>query len=330
MPTSSRKIAASLPALAAALTTVRWWIQGSGNLYTDTSHGSYQPDPDLGWRFVEEGPLWLGLDAVGVLVGLSVAVFVVGWWIDRRASTGGPWGPVLWGVGVLSLGLPIAAFATGLPPDDARDQLPEQQVQAPTEGVAASLPGLAAGRYAVAEDPAQGVIVATVSAGGEEFQSRFTGLRGTWTGDPSDLGTPMEAIVEADPRTVDTGVELRSKHAHEYLQVEAFDVMRLQLSSLSATEAAADGAVTFAGPGTLTFIGDELDVDVTGTLRALDQAARRRLGLATAHAIKVTAGFFVPIAQTKLSAHASDFSADRIPIQVELILIYETTSNPSE
>ncbi len=325
----AHKLAAVAPAIAAALAGVRWLLQGSGNLYTDGSHGSYQPDPDLGWRFVEQGPLWLGLDVVGALLGVTAAVFVVGWWLDRRRPAGPRWlGQGLWAVGVLSLGVPLAAFVSGWAPQGARDELPDTRVEAPTDGIQASLPGLAAGRYAVADDAALGVIVATVSAGGEEFESRFGGLRGHFTGDPADLRQPLSVVVQADPRTVDTGVELRSTHAQEYLQVEAFDSMQLTLPGLTATAAQADGSITFAADGQLLFIGDTLPVEVTGSLRGLDETARGRLGLSAAPAIKVTAGFSLIVADTKLSADATDFSSDRIPVRVELVLLHDTTTTP--
>lgn len=315
-------MAAVAPAVAAATAAVRWWMQGSGNVYSDAQHGYYMPDPDLGWRFVEDGPIWLGLDVIVGLVTLALLVAAMGWWLDRRRSAA--IGPKvgLWAVGLAALGVPVVAFASGSVPDDAREQRPESSVIAPTEGIRASLPGLPAGEYVVAADPALSTVVATVSAGGEEFETRFADVSGRFSGAPSELSQPFSVKVAADPRTVDTGVELRSKHAQEYLQVEAFDSMDLEFSALEGTTASVDGTVSFTTHASLTFVGDVVPVAVTGTLRVLDPDARARLTLEAPHAIAVHASFSLPVAATKLSAHQGDFSADSIPIRVELVLVY--------
>lgn len=321
----SRLADAGAPVAAAVLATVRWALQGSGNLYTDPSRGYYEPDPEFGFHYVEQGPLWLGLDVVAGLLLVAVVTYGLGAWIDRRPDPqrlrrGLP-GRLLWALGLATLALPLAAFLSGSLPAGARDSLPPQSVEAPDDGLAAHLGGLPPGRYVVAEGHERNVIVATVSAGGEEFEARLGGLGGSWTGEPGDLRQPMEARIVADPATVDTGVSARSNHAREYLKVKEHGALRLRFDALTGTEAIEGGGVRMATTGRLEFIGDELPVAITGTLRPLDAGTRARLEIAAEHAIRVEAGFSLPIAQTKLQASASDFSAETIPIRVELILV---------
>jgi len=323
----SRLADAGAPIAAAVLAGVRWAMQGSGNVYTDPSRGYYQPDPQLGWQYIERGPLWLGLDVVAGLLGAAVVAFAFGAWLDRRADAEqlreGLAGRVIWTLGLATLAIPIAAFVTGSLPADARTSLPEQTIEAPDDGIDAHLTGLPAGRYAVVEGHERNVIIATVSAGGEEFEARFIGLSGVWTGDPADLRQPMEATITADPGTVDTGVSARSNHAREYLQAEVHDVLRLRLDALTGAEPAEDGGLRIAAQGRLAFIGDEIPVALTGTLTTLDAESRARLGIREEHAMRIDAGFSLRIADTKLHADASDFSADAIPIRVELILVQQ-------
>ncbi|HLL23264.1 MAG TPA: hypothetical protein VK427_14100, partial [Kofleriaceae bacterium] len=63
-----------LAALIAAL--VRWWMQGSGNLYTAVEKRFYVPDPDLGWRIADEHPIWLGLEICAVIAGVAVGIAI--------------------------------------------------------------------------------------------------------------------------------------------------------------------------------------------------------------------------------------------------------------
>ncbi|MCA9709500.1 MAG: YceI family protein [Myxococcales bacterium] len=316
---------AAAPAAAAALAAIRWALQGSGNVYTDPSRGYYEPDPDLGWRYVEQGPLWLGLDTVAGLVGVGVVALALGAWIDRRPDAErrrkGLAGRTIWALGLAALAVPMVAFFSGRLPEGARDSRPEPTIEAPDDGLDAHLTGLPAGRYAVVEGHARDVIVATVSAGGEEFEARFGGLRGGWEGDPGDLHRPMQARIEADPSTVDTGVTARSNHAREYLKVEEHPTMALSLDGLTGTEVAEGGGVRMAAAGRLELMGDEIPVQVAGTLRPLDAGARARLGLREVSALRVEASFSIRIADTKLAPNASDFSAEAVPIRVELILV---------
>lgn len=313
---------AVLPAAAATLlATTRWALQGSWNVYTDMSRGAYVPDEALGFRWVEDGPVWLGLDAIGILAGLTAFVAFAAWVKSRRSVTTGAFFTYkLWIVSAATLAVPVVAFASGTLPEGARERLETQRVQAPAEGVRDSLEGLPAGRYIVSTDHEATELVATVSAAGESFETRFGDVGGSFRGDPGDLGQALQAEISASAASVDTGVELRSKHATEYLQAQAHPRMTLAITSLEGTERSEDGTVTFGSTGTLSFIGDELPVQLTGTFEALDEDARQRLGIAAEHAMIIRAGFALTIADTKLAEHAGDFSAETIPIRTVLVL----------
>ena len=67
-------LAATIPTTAVIAAALRWWQQGSGNIYTALDKRLYGPDPDLGWRALGDRPLWLGLDVVAVLGAVALAV----------------------------------------------------------------------------------------------------------------------------------------------------------------------------------------------------------------------------------------------------------------
>lgn len=302
-----------------ALAALRWGWQGSGNLYSDLSHRSYVPDTVAGWRLTDDGPIWLGLDIVGVLAALTLGILVAAWWLDKRDASSGL-KALLWAASAAALIPSTAAFFSGGLPEGAVETRPTVVVQAPDGGVTVSLRGLSAGRYIVRGEHPVTSVLATVSAGGESFETRFAGASGELLGDPSDLSQPLAIAVEVDASTVDTGVELRSKSARDYLQVQQHPTMTLSIDALSATTRFADDAVTFAAEGRLGFVGDTIVVTVTGTLTALDQGSRRQRGIDASEAILVSAAFAIPIAETALKADASDFSSDEIPIHVTLLL----------
>lgn len=304
---------------AAGLAGLRWALQGGGTVYTDFSRGSYVPDPEAGWRFVAEGPIWLGLDTIAVLSGLAVVLAAVGYWTAKRDSS--PWvGVALWVAAAASGVVPLLAFSSGSLPEGAQLTRPTATVQAPTSGITASLEGLAAGRYDVASEHPATSVVATVSAGGEAFETRFTGISGHMTGNPGDLTQPLQIEIRLDATTVDTGVELRSEHARDYLKTDAHPTITVTTPGLSATERSADGTLTFAAQGSLALMGDTIDVAITGTLEVLDQTQRATRKVSATHAVLVSASFAVAIADTGLRSDASDFSAETIPIQVSALL----------
>ncbi len=310
-------------ALGTALAALRWVLQGGGNLYSDGSREAYVPDPVAGYRLVESGPLWLGLDIVAGLAVTTAAVGAATWWLARsesRVAMRRRLRPVAWVVSIAALVPAIAAFASGSLPDDAVLTRPQTTVEAPTGGITASLTGLSAGRYTVQGEHPATAVVASVSAGGETFETRFGGVQGELSGDPGDLTAPLPVSVRLDATTVDTGVELRSKHALEYLQTDSHPTISLTIDALQATQRSADGTLSYAAEGSLAFIDTTLTVAVTGTLTALDEAARTARKVQAREAMLVTAAFAVPIDQTALRKDASDFSADQIPIAVSLLL----------
>jgi hypothetical protein len=327
-----------LPLLALAAGLARWLIQGSGNVYTDADKRFYVPDPDLGWRLRADGPTWLGLEALGVIAGVAVGVLAAAWLIrrlERRRTAPIRWMRIgLWAVAAMPLVIPAWAFASGGKPSGGVDRLPRGVVEAPASGIEGGLPGLAVGRYAVVAHEGS-AITAKLSAGGEAFDARFaTGIEGWWRGDPGDLAQPMTAEVSVATSAVDTGVDLRSQHAREeYLRGAEFPRIAFALTRLIAAgpEAAGAGAgVAFRGEGLVTLMGNPHVVALTGTLRAPDEAARARLGLADGAAVLlIKASFELRLHETALAKDAGDFDGDVIPIDVSLVLRSEPAAASS-
>ena len=316
-------LAASGAALIAALG--RWLVQGTENVYTAADKRFYVPDPDFGWRIHESGPLWLGLDAIGALAALTVALGTGAWLLRRRERTRGtPWRGArvaLLALGIAPLALPLWAFASGLAPEGGREQPPQSELGPRPDGIGGALAGSTAGRYVLVPG-AESAVTARVTAGGETFETRFAGnLEASLTFDPGDLRAPVEAAVRVDAASVDTGVTMRSKHAREeYLYADEHPEIRLAMVELVAARQGEDAReIAFWASAALDFMGARLTVPVTGTIRALDEAARARLGT-SGPALLVTADLAIDIEETPLGKDAGDFDEDRIPIHVSLVL----------
>jgi polyisoprenoid-binding protein YceI len=305
----------------AAVAGLRWWAQGAGNVYTDLGHRFYVPDPDLGWRLGSATSLFLGLDAIGVLVGLAVAIGVATAWLLRHERRRGAPRPrlraALLAVAALGAIPTIAAIASGGRPEGGRDRLPAGLMAAPPTAVeaGAGVP-LAAGRWTVAAHPGSRVI-AGITAGGERFEGRFASPRGEWRGDPADLTQPMSAAIEIDAGAIDTGVSLRSKHAVELLDASHHPAIRFTLDRLEGARTAGNG-IAFSGRGSVTLMGRTIPAPITGTLRATDAAAQARLGVGPA--LVIAADTTVDLRQTPLAGRAGDFDSPRIDVHVDLIL----------
>lgn len=327
-------LAAVPPAAAFVAGVARWWLQGSGNLYTATSRRAYVPDPDLGWRVVDGGPPWLGLEILAVILGITCAIVVGAWFVARleRTRPRAALRAALWGIGVVPLVVPLWAFAGGFGPEGARDALPRDAGVVDGEQIAASIDA-PAGRWEVLPHVGS-AITARVSAGGEGFDARLAGgIAGHWTGDPRDLSAPMTAEVSVATASVDTGVDLRSKSARDdYLQADAYPRLAFRLERVVAV-APREGdlpGVAFRAEGVVTLIGREHRVAVTGTMRPLDEIARARQGIPGAHAMLVAADFVLRISETALAADAGDFDGDEIPVHVSLVLVHVPTDEGQE
>jgi hypothetical protein len=82
----------------------------------------------------------------------------------------------------------------------------------------------------------------------------------------------------------------------------------------------------FWADGTLTLMGKRIVVPVQGTVRALDEAGRQRIG-STRPTMVATADFTLMVADIPLSP--KDFDRDRIPVQAVLILTQTASERAS-
>jgi polyisoprenoid-binding protein YceI len=316
-----------LPAVAVLAAFGRWLLQERGNLYTDASTTYYVPDPDLDWRVVENGPVSIGMDAIAVLFCFGVALFVALLLLRRWERRRGVRLPIPaaagWIVAALPLLVPAWAFASGSFPQGAVYSPPAGVVNAP-DSISGGVPGLPPGTYRVV--PHAGTSLrARLSAGGEKFDARFASdIEGSWRGAPADLRQPMSADLSVGVAAVDTGIELRSKHAREdYLQAAKFPRIRFRLGRLVGAGPAGpnESGVAYRADGVVELMGRSHPVAVTGTLRPLDDAARQRQGFAAGEPVfRATAQFELAINQTALAPDASDFDGNVIPIEVNLLL----------
>jgi polyisoprenoid-binding protein YceI len=319
-------VAVALAAVIASL--ARWAMQGSQNLYTALEKPFYVPDPDVGWAISDQHPIWLGLEVIAMIAAIAAGLAVGGWIIRRRERRTGERATVLrvaaWGVAVLPLAVPIAAFASGTAPEGGRDVRPQAAAVAiDTAAQPAPITGsleLPAGRYEVVPHKLT-ALSAQLTAGGDTFDARFEeGVTGEWRADPKDLTKPMTAEVSADASAVDTGNGGRSKHAREgYLYTDKFPRIVWKLDRLVAARQDGPDRIAFRARGTLTLMDKPTQVEVAGSLKKADAAALQRLGLAGAVLI-AEADFPLIIKETALASDASTFKGDRFPIHISLVL----------
>lgn len=313
-------IIAPLAALIASL--VRWWLQGSGNMFTALDKRYYVPDPDLGWVISNDHPIWLGLEVCAVIAGVVFGCLVGGFLIRKLRATRprlakGLW-ITAWIVGIATLIVPIAAFASGPGTEGSRDTPPTASSVA-VEGIAGSL-DLPAGRYEIMSHSSNS-ITANVSAGKETFPAVFSGdIKGSFVGSPKDLTLPLTADANAATASVDTGITPRSNSARdEYLQASKFPRIGFVLEKLVGAKQAKPDEVAFSALGKIDFIGKQIPVTVTGTLRKADAATKARQRI-DGDILLVQADFALVIKETALAPDAGDFDGDRIPIHVSLVL----------
>lgn len=314
-----------LPLVALLASVVRWLAQGTGNVYTAMEQRFFVPDPVFDWRESSQHPLWLGLEVIGLIGGVLVAVVIAAIWIrsrERNGKSGKLLRLLAWVASPLPLVIPIAAFASGPGPEGGRLTVPaDANVAAPESGIEGKL-ALPAGRYEVFAHPDGTFVSARVKAGGDEFEARFAGdPQGFWQADPADFAQPMTAEISVAAASVDTGIELRSKHAREeYLFVEKFPRVAFKLARVIATRQDGPSKISFRGAGSVALSGKEVELEVTGSLQPLEEQAKAPLGLTGRSVVKVKAQLVLPLAKTALKP--SDFNAAEFPITVSLVLVH--------
>lgn len=317
-----------LPLVALIASVVRWAAQGTGNLYTAMEQRFFIPDPVFDWRESSQHPLWLGLEAIGVIGGVCVALLIAALWIrarERKGKSARPLRVLSWIGSPLPLIIPIAAFASGPGPEGGRLTVPaDANVAAPERGVEGKLE-LPAGRYEVVAHPAGTFVSARVKAGGDDFEARFAGdPQGFWQATPGDFTQPMSAEVSFDAASVDTGIDLRSKHAREeYLFVEKHPRVSFALARLIASRQDGPGKISFRAAGSFTLSGKAVELELTGSMEVLQEAAKATMGLAGQPVVKVKAQTVLPLARTALKP--SDFNAAELPINVALVLVHRAS-----
>jgi polyisoprenoid-binding protein YceI len=312
--------------IGAGLWGLRLAMQGGLQVWTDTARRAYLDDPDLGLVPTEATWIWLGLD--GLLLTLALlAALAVGAWLQRRNRARREAGerpglllrliPAAATLGVLPLLLsavpPFLAIAGGLPPEGAALAIAQD---ADTEdvggGEVVSLPVPGGVWKSVAE---RGLVVASVTAGGDTFEARFAGPSGTLRLDAADLARSEVSLAVA-AGTVDTGIDLRSKHARDELKAEAHPEIRLKTSSLRLTQAAG-GPIRWQGEVLVTLAGKETPAPARGEIRILGPAGRAKLGLPGDFALVVEARVELTIAN--LALDPANFSAPTLPITARAI-----------
>jgi polyisoprenoid-binding protein YceI len=312
----------SLAALIAAL--VRWWLQGSGNVYTAVRKRFYVADADLGWTVSDDSAIWLGLEVCALVLAVTLALFIEGWIARRRerrtGKTSWPMRTAAWIVALAPPVVPIAAYASGWGPPNARDVLPTTVVDTRPTGTISGNLAAPAGDYEVVAHAGTS-ITAQMRAGGETFDARFAkDISGSWNGDPRDLAKPMTAEVTALAAAVDTGVDGRTSSAKDtYLKAETYPKITFALGKLVEARQDSPDKLAFRAQGMLGIVGGSHPIDIAGTLRVADAATLTRLGL-TGDILLATADFTVVVKDTGLAKYAGDFDTDTIPIHVSLVL----------
>jgi YceI-like domain len=316
----------SLTALVASV--IRWAVQGTGNVYTGYPQRFFVYDKSLSsWVESSQRPLWLGLEIIAVVAGFAAAVLIAALWIRRRLQQSKNDGftkllrAASWIAAILPLIVPIAAFASGSGPEGGLLSSPKGAVvAAPTSGIEGSLE-LPAGRYAVLASPDITWVGAKIKAGGDDFEARFAGdPQGFWNANPKDLTAPIDAQVSFAAASVDTGIDLRSEHArHDYLYTDKHPRISFKLTRLIASRQQGPDEILFRGAGEIELAGGKTEVEVTGILATLPAAAKTKLGIGEAPAVKVNAQFTLPVAKTALKP--SDYNVAEFPIEVSLVLV---------
>jgi len=329
-------IGVALGALGVAGWLARWLLQGESIVYSDIARSFWVPDATLGWVATESRWVWLGLDGLGLTGGLwlgTVTLMVITFRLNRERR------PKLFktvkvlalmgaSVAMVAPVLPAWAFLSGFPPADAVRLLPSAAEVVPAAPAPTSGPGtvtpvsvvkplpVASGRWVVDNVPAT-LVVARISAGGEEFDAKFTPTKGEIVLDPVVLANTRGKL-EVPAASIQTGVDMRNGHAAGYLEAEKFPAIALGLAKISDVREGPTG-YTFAAMGELGLMGKSLSVAMSGTLVVLDAAKRKELTVTAPEALLVTVSFKLAIADTTLNR--KNFDADDITLTARLVLV---------
>ncbi len=329
-------LAAIVPVFSLLLLGARWLWQGSGNLYDRWEKKFAIPDPDLGWRWTDTTVVWVGLMSIGLVLGVVLSIWLAAWVIRRREKrTQKLWKlprKFLWVAGLVTVLYPAYAWQSGGRPEGGVDNIPKSTLSTQKtqnaqneQKIAASLTGIAAGRYEVAAVASTG-ITAQVKSGGEEFDARFVVKEGFWSGNPADLAQPMTAKFIVDPHSIDTGIALRNKHAAEEFKAEAHPLIVFTLDKITSASAVSpttpgQEGVQFRGTGSLLIAGKAPEISVIGVVRKLDAKSRNRLGMTgTVDAFIVKAEFAVELSKTGMDP-GDTFDKDTVPVVANVVLV---------
>lgn len=314
------RLGLGLAVAGAAAWGVRYLLQGTSTMWTDTARTFYVADPDLGFVPTTEAWMWLGLEGLGATAGVAVGIATMMWLAKRGGKLGKVASVLAVAGGVLGLGapvLPTAAFVSGMPPEGALHILPQAEAgeMALKPGQGPSRLDVPAGEWVPSSAPDAHLVAAAITAGGETFDARFSGLEGSLTLVPDDVGRSTLTI-SVPAANVKTGVPLRDTHAKDYLLADTHPKIAVNAAGVK-TRQASDGAVEWEGEVEVAMMGRTLKRPASGVVRSLDAGGRQRVGVDAGHAIIIEARFEIPIKDTELDAQS--FDAPTIPLSARAV-----------
>jgi len=298
-----------LPVAAAAFCGLRYALQQDSNVWSKTDLHLQVPDPDLGFRQLPEGVIWLGLDSIAVCLLWALAIAVASLLGRRR---GPAFRNVLWAAAALPLVLPVLALLQGGPPAGARSNLPPASLGTPGSGIRIELSTLAPGEFEVLPHK-DNAVTASLEAGGERFDARWSEVRGHLASEP------IAAFFTVPAAGVNSQLGERDKHIRDYLRVQDFPEIRVELVELKGLEQEAEAA-RFAADATVKLMGKTHPVDLQGTLRVLSPEAKERLGVLSPVVLLLQAQLPLDLASTAIESPSDNFDSLEATIHVTLLL----------
>lgn len=308
---------AAVPLLAAVLILGRWLQQGTSNLWTKIGFQPYVPDPNLRWRKTTEEFVWLGLDSLGLVLGVLLGVMVVVWLLRRKGFSRLIRGAE--GLASLVVLIPLWAFLSGNPPEGAVETQGSSIVKALDPGSRGALPELPKGEYVAIEHP-DSAVAAKLVAGGETFEARFaSGFSGQLVFDPAEPSAGISAQFQVDAASVKTGIDLRNEHAQKDLNVTEHPHLRFTLSELHSTNRVGD-KLLFEASGEVFLGGRTHGVKIAGSFTEISETLAKDLAIqATAPHVLVQAEFNLQLPET-IIGNDGTFDKDKVPVAITLIL----------